>query len=127
PPLARTAAGKWPGYFDSRPRTTSPRGQTTALRNFRLGKAAQIFLLSRDRHAVQQIISKCASALSELLDIVPEPVPHHCYANCLNVLGQTHVASVHQRPCLGRMQQSQTGAWRQTSDMTLSRGIEQIL
>jgi hypothetical protein len=55
-----------------------------------------------------------------LLDIMSQPMPNHCYADCLNVLGQNHVASVHQRPCLRRVQQSQTSAWRQTSGVTLS-------
>ena len=60
---------------------------------------------------MQQIISECAPALSELLDIVSEPMTHHRYTDCLNVLGQNHVASIHQRPRLRRVQQGQTGAW----------------
>src|SRR5438093_10734763 len=90
PPLAQTAAGKRPDYFDSRPRTISPPAQTAAPRNFQSGKAAEIFLLSRDRHAVQQVISECAHDLSELLDIVTETMPTHRYSDSLNVPYQNH-------------------------------------
>jgi hypothetical protein len=49
---------------------------------------------------VKQIISKCASALTRLFEIVPEAMRHDCHSYSLDVFGKKHLASVHQRPSL---------------------------
>ena len=100
PKLAKTRAGKLLRYFDSTPRTTSRQAQTAAPQNLQLDRPAEIFLLSRDRHTVKQIISECPSALPELFEIVPEPMRHDCYSDGLDVFGKKHLTSVHQRPSL---------------------------
>src|SRR4029077_20995002 len=72
PKLAKTRAGKLPRCFGSTPRTTSRQAQRAAPQNLQLDRPAEIFLLSRDRHGVKQVISECPSALTRLFEIVPE-------------------------------------------------------
>ena len=76
---------------------------------------------------MQQIVSKCATTLSRLLDIVSQPMRHDCDSHCLNIFGEDHVASAHQRQCLRCMQQRETRPRRQSGGVTLPLGIEQIL
>src|ERR671918_294223 len=99
----RTIAGKLRHYFDSKPHTTSRPAQTAARQNLQSDKAAEVSLPSRDRHAVQQLISECASALPGLFEIVSQSMRHDCDPYSLDVFGQNHVASMHQCPGLGRV------------------------
>src|SRR6266508_5097925 len=127
PRSVQTRADTLLHYFDSRPRTTSRPEQTASQQNLWSDKRKGIFSLSRDRHAVQQIISECAPTLSGLLDIVSQSMRHDCDSHRLNIFRENHVAPVHQRPGLGRMQQSESRARGQAGTVTLSRSIEQIL
>src|SRR4029077_10711081 len=110
PTPAKTRAGKLPRCFGSTPRTTSQQAQRGAPQNLQLDRAAEIFLLSRDRHGVKQIISQCASALPGLFEIMPEAMCHDCHSHGLDVFGKQHLASVHQRPGLRRVEQCESGA-----------------
>ncbi len=59
------------------------------------GISQRKLLLSRDGHAVKQIISECPSALTRLFEIVPEPMRHDCHSYGLDIFGKEHLTSVH--------------------------------
>ena len=61
---------------------------------------------------MKQIISECPSALPGLFEIVSESMRHDCDSHGLDVFGKEHVASVHQRPSLRGVEQSQPCARR---------------
>ena len=61
---------------------------------------------------MKQIISECPSALPGLFEVVSEPMCHDCDSYGLDVFGKEHFTSVHQRPSLRGVEQSQPGAWR---------------
>ena len=109
-PLRRKRADKLPRYSDSTPHTTLRPAQTAGRQSLQLDKRAEVFALSRNRHAVKQIISKRASALAGLFDVVSQSMPHDRDPHSLNVFGKNHVASVHQRPSLGCVEQRQARA-----------------
>src|SRR4029453_364332 len=98
PKLRQTISGKLLRCFDSTPRTTSPQGQTAAPRKLQLDRRAETFLLSRDGHAVKQVVSECPSALPGLFEVVSEPMCHDCHSYGLDVFGKAHLTSVPQRP-----------------------------
>src|SRR5262245_62758620 len=100
PKLAQTGAGNLLRCFGSTPRTTSRQAQRAAPQKLQLDRPAEIFLLSRDRHGVKQIISECPSALPGLFEIVPEAMCHDCHSHGLDVFGKKHLTSVHQSPSL---------------------------
>jgi hypothetical protein len=61
---------------------------------------------------VKQIISECPSALTRLFEIVPESMRHDCHSYGLDVFGKEHLTSVHQRPSLRGVEQSEPGTRR---------------
>src|SRR4029077_7324209 len=85
PKLAKTRAGRLPRCFGSKPRTTSRQAQTVALQNLQLDRPTAIFLLSRDRNGVKEVIREFPSPLPRLFEIVPEPMRHDCHSHGLDV------------------------------------------
>jgi hypothetical protein len=59
---------------------------------------------------VKQIVSECSSALTGLIEIVPEAMRHDCHSHGLDVFGKKHLASVHQRPGLRGVEQCESCA-----------------
>src|SRR5689334_16884139 len=71
----------------------------------------------RNRHFAQETLCERSSRGLGGFEIMTEAVCHHGYADGLDIFGKHHLAALHERPCLCRVQQGETGAWRKAGAM----------